>query len=44
MTIDDKQKDTYDTWFVRKEALSKLRIHDDVIKWKYFPPYWPFVR
>ena len=18
--------------------------HDDVIKWKYFPPYWPFVR
>ena len=20
------------------------RFHDDVIKWKYFPPYWPFVR
>ena len=19
-------------------------IHDDVIKWKHFPPYWPFVR
>ena len=18
--------------------------HDDVIKWKYFPRYWPFVR
>ena len=18
--------------------------HDDVIKWKYFPHYWPFVR
>ena len=18
--------------------------HDDVIKWKHFPPYWPFVR
>ena len=20
------------------------QIHDDVIKWKHFPPYWPFVR
>ena len=20
------------------------RFHDDVIKWKYFPPYWPFMR
>ena len=19
-------------------------IHDDVIKWKHFPRYWPFVR
>ena len=19
-------------------------LHDDVIKWKHFPPYWPFVR
>ena len=19
-------------------------MHDDVIKWKYFPRYWPFVR
>ena len=19
-------------------------LHDDVIKWKYFPRYWPFVR
>ena len=23
---------------------SKLRLHDDVIKWKHFPRYWPFVR
>ena len=22
----------------------KLVFHDDVIKWKYFPRYWPFVR
>ena len=21
-----------------------IYIHDDVIKWKYFPRYWPFVR
>ena len=21
-----------------------LQTHDDVIKWKYFPRYWPFVR
>ena len=24
--------------------LDCLWIHDDVIKWKYFPRYWPFVR
>ena len=22
----------------------KLELHDDVIKWKHFPRYWPFVR
>ena len=22
----------------------KPRVHDDVIKWKHFPRYWPFVR
>ena len=22
----------------------ELKIHDDVIKWKHFPRYWPFVR
>ena len=22
---------------------SKFAVHDDVIKWKYFPRYWPFV-
>ena len=25
-------------------ALSWLWSHDDVIKWKHFPRYWPFVR
>ena len=24
--------------------IPKRRIHDDVIKWKHFPRYWPFVR
>ena len=24
--------------------LSAAKIHDDVIKWKHFPHYWPFVR
>ena len=23
---------------------NKSTLHDDVIKWKYFPRYWPFVR
>ena len=23
---------------------AELRAHDDVIKWKHFPRYWPFVR
>ena len=22
----------------------KIAVHDDVIKWKHFPRYWPFVR
>ena len=26
------------------EANVKSDDHDDVIKWKYFPRYWPFVR
>ena len=25
-------------------ALKKICHHDDVIKWKHFPRYWPFVR
>ena len=26
------------------ENTHKFQIHDDAIKWKYFPRYWPFVR
>ena len=28
----------------RDSDCSKMVVHDDVIKWKYFPRYWPFVR
>ena len=32
------------TAFSFKSLLWALYIHDDVIKWKHFPCYWPFVR
>ena len=25
-------------------SFSGIEVHDDVIKWKHFPRYWPFVR
>ena len=28
----------------RRPDLTRLRWHDEVIKWKHFPRYWPFVR
>ena len=28
-------------WSLRYE---RVTVHDDVIKWKHFPRYWPFVR
>ena len=35
-------KQSWSWWF---ETLSRpLRRQDDVIKWKHFPRYWPFVR
>ena len=31
-------------WFERLFDLNNVQMfHDDVIKWKYFPRYWPFV-
>ena len=40
-----------DTFFIliefyclRTEVPVLWRIHDDVIKWKHFPRYWPFLR
>ena len=29
---------------VASESLGRPSTHDDVIKWKHFPRYWPFVR
>ena len=26
------------------QKINKYRFHDDVIEWKHFPRYWPFVR
>ena len=35
-------------WWLHCHAIKQLRwwspAHDDVIKWKHFPRYWPFVR
>ena len=28
----------------KSKRSEKLESHDDVIKWKHFPRYWPFVR
>ena len=33
----------YVSWRLSQISLANL-IHDDVIKWKHFPRYWPFVR
>ena len=32
------------THFKLNLGMDKELHHDDVIKWKYFPRYWPFVR
>ena len=33
-------------WHICQKNTEKnlMGMHDDVIKWKYFPRYWPFVR
>ena len=33
----------YATWWVNMRHRDRIS-HDDVIKWKHFPRYWPFVR
>ena len=39
----------FEDWATREShpetpAVQNTAAHDDVIKWKYFPRYWPFVR
>ena len=29
---------------IAREPWKEMFVHDDVIKWKHFPRYWPFVR
>ena len=31
-------------WASRSLVQAVIQVHDDVIKWKHFPRYWPFVR
>ena len=31
-------------WNWQLDVCEAKRLHDDVIKWKHFPRYWPFVR
>ena len=31
-------------WNFALATATKMKYHDDVIKWKHFPRYWPFVR
>ena len=35
----DPQRHTH-----RNTPFKEPRTHDDVVKWKHFPRYWPFVR
>ena len=35
---------TYFILFSRCHDMDTLCVHDDVIKWKHLPRYWPFVR
>ena len=34
----------YETWNFVIFVSSYIKEHDDVIRWKHFPRYWPFVR
>ena len=34
----------YEIYYTAHSSLNYVIPHDDVIKWKHFPRYWPFVR
>ena len=35
---------TYKKSNARRDQTTRIYMYDDVIKWKHFPRYWPFVR
>ena len=45
-TIDLRKMDqhTRQKWLINGAKHDKENQHEDVIKWKHFPRYWPFVR
>ena len=34
----------YQMFTLKLRSMGITTLHDDVIKWKHFPRYWPFVR
>ena len=45
----EEKKPSYDSSYsgykkTTDQVTEPLEVHDDVIKWKHFPRYWPFVR
>ena len=40
----DVTSDSLNAIYSRVSSVYRLTHHDDVIKWKHFPRYWPFVR
>ena len=47
-TPDIRITDKFVRWWIRPMVCNPLQsypcLHDDVIKWKHFPRYWPFMR
>ena len=41
---DSAQSDLPYCWICHRLHFTDLPQHEDVIKWKHFPRYWPFVR
>ena len=39
----ERSRDEMEVWGEAKDSPFR-QIHDDVIKWKHFPCYWPFER
>ena len=50
LLVDNRRYNAWDVWTLKVVQIWESRLvftlhtHDDVIKWKHFPRYWPFVR